>query len=222
MVTKKKDYLAGIATLLPEGLDEGTLEKIADLVASKIEEQVKTQIGDLTIKVTSFIRGNIEKLKEHAIKELELENETFRNAQLFDTIRSIMAVEVTPDDEINSANVLASIGESQEQKINVLVSELDKLLKENTKLKTAAKILTDQNGQLKESVTSLDEQVKLVAAKGQTKKMSDKAIVVSEQNFKLSETAKKVEQKKTPTDNEWLTEGVLEANEKMKKAFQKG
>ena len=132
---KTKDFLTSIADLLPEGLDESVLEKIADLLSNKIKEEVKTQNADLTNKVVSFIRGNIEKLKEHAVKELELENETFRNAQLFETMRSMFAVEVTPEDEVNGVSILATLGETQEQKINVLIAEVDKLLKENVKLK---------------------------------------------------------------------------------------
>jgi hypothetical protein len=33
------------------------------------------KVSDLSTKVQSFIRGNIEKLKEQALKELELEND---------------------------------------------------------------------------------------------------------------------------------------------------
>ena len=76
-MSKNTNILTSISDLLPEGLDESTLGQIAQLVARKIEEEVKSQIGDLTVKVTSFIRGNIERLKEQAVKELELENETF-------------------------------------------------------------------------------------------------------------------------------------------------
>lgn len=213
-MVKKKDFLTSIADLLPEGLDESVLEKIADLLSNKIKEEVKLQNADLTNKVVSFIRGNIEKLKEHAVKELELENETFRNAQLFETMRAMFSVEVTPEDELNGVSILATLGESQEQKINVLISEVDKLLKENVKLKQTGKILFDQNAQLKESVTKLTENAQVVTAKNQ-KKFSDSAIVVSAENFNKGDK-QEVKQKKTAANgNEWLTEATLEAAKKI-------
>mgnify|MGYP003519897767 CR=1 FL=1 len=200
---KTKDFLTSIADLLPEGLDESVLEKIADLLSNKIKEEVKTQNADLTNKVVSFIRGNIEKLKEHAVKELELENETFRNAQLFETMRSMFAVEVTPEDEVNGVSILATLGETQEQKINVLIAEVDKLLKENVKLKQNTKVLFDQNSKLKES------------AKGQ-KSFSDTAMIVSAENFKIRDNTNEKQKKAAVNGNEWLTEATLNAAKKMK------
>jgi hypothetical protein len=211
-----KNSMTGIADLLPEGLDEGTLEKIANLLAKKIDEEVKVKISDLNTKVVSFIKGQIGKLKEQAIKELELENETFRNAQLYETMRSMFALENTADDEITGAGILASIGEAQEVKINTLVSELDKLLNENKRLRTAQKTLTSQNEQLKESVTKLVESAKLATEKGNQKRMSDSAIVVSEQNFKIRENKKDEKQvQKATNGNEWLTESVVDAAKKL-------
>lgn len=215
-MSNKTNILTSISDLLPEGLDESTLEQIAKLVARKIEEEVKTQIGDLTVKVTSFIRGNIEKLKEHAIKELELENETFRNAQLFETVRSMFAIENTSEDEMNGLNALATISEGQEQKIEVLVQEVDKLLKENVQLKKANKVLGGQNEKLQESVVSLKENFKVASGKTQTKHMSDSAIIVSEQNFKLRDKEEnKQEQKAKSNGNEWLNENIISASKKL-------
>lgn len=215
-MSKNTNILTSISDLLPEGLDESTLGQIAQLVARKIEEEVKSQIGDLTVKVTSFIRGNIERLKEQAVKELELENETFRNAQLFETVRSMFAVELTPEDELNGMNALASIGESQEEKINVLVTEVDRLLKENVQLKKAKKVLTGHNEKLQESVVSLKENFKLASGKTQTKHMSDSAIIVSEQNFTLRDKEEnKQEQKAKSNGNEWLNENIISASKKL-------
>jgi hypothetical protein len=215
-MVKKKEYLTKIAALLPEGLDESVLEKIAELLANKIQEEVKTQMSDINLKVVSFIKGQIEKLKEHAVKELELENETFRNARLFETVRSMFALENTHEDDVNGASILASIGENQEQKIQTLVTELDRVLKENSQHKRTNKLLATQNESLKESVTKLTENVKVITEKGTQKKLSDKAVVVSEQNFKIGE-AKKIENKqKEANGNEWLNESTLDANRKLK------
>ena len=75
-MSHNKEVLDSVAQYLPEGLDEATLQKVSELVAVIIEQRVEERVGDLTTKVQSFIRGNIEKLKEQAIKELELTNET--------------------------------------------------------------------------------------------------------------------------------------------------
>lgn len=214
-MSKETNILTSISDLLPEGLDESTLGQIANLVAKKIEEEVKLQMSDLTTKVTSFIRGNIEKLKEHAVKELELENETFRNSKLFETVRSMFAIETTNEDHLNGISNLASISESQEQKIDVLVGEVDKLLRENVQLKKINKVLGGKNEKLEESVASLKENFKVASGKTQTKHMSDSAIIVSEQNFKLKDREEKQEQKAKSNGNEWLNENIISASKKL-------
>jgi peptidyl-tRNA hydrolase len=221
-MVKKKDFLAGIADLLPEGLDEALIGKIATMLSGKINEEVAKATEEQTRKTVSFIRGQIDRLKEHALKELELENETFRNAQLFETVRSMFAVELTPDDEINGANVLASMNETQEQKIDVLVGEVDRLLQENIRLRGAGKILSDKNKVLATNLETLTESVgKLQAGvTNKTKHMSDSAVVVSEQNFKIKEQPKteKTEEKKTEAINEWLTSDVQKAVRELNKS----
>ena len=115
-MSQSKNILDSVAEYLPEGLDESTLEKVSELVAVIIEQRVEEQVSDLSTKVQSFIRGNIEKLKEQALKELELENDTFRNAQMFETVRSMFALENNNQDELHGMEVLASLGEQQEEK----------------------------------------------------------------------------------------------------------
>jgi hypothetical protein len=144
-MSQSKEILDSVAEYLPEGLDESTLEKVSELVAVIIEQRVEEQVSDLSTKVQSFIRGNIEKLKEQALKELELENETFRNAQMFETVRSMFALENTKQDEMNGMEVLASLGEQQEEKNQALLRQVDKLLKENVNLKRQAKVANDKN-----------------------------------------------------------------------------
>lgn len=213
-MAKKKDFTTSINELLPDGLDESTLEKIAGLIAKKIDEEVKLNISNLTNKVTSFIRGNIEKLKEQAVKELELENETFRNAKLFETVRSMFSLETTGEDEINGMTALAEISENQEQKIEVLATEVDKLLKENIRLKKAGKVLADRNSLLEEDVALLQESVESVE-KNQARRLSDRAVVVSNENFNLTETAQPKQEKARVYQNEWLNENILTASKRL-------
>ena len=158
-MSQNKEILDSVAQYLPEGLDEATLQKVSELVAVIIEQRVEERVGDLTTKVQSFIRGNIEKLKEQAIKELELQNETFRNAQMFETVRSMFALENTNQDELNGMEALASLGEQQEEKNVALLRQVDKLLKENVGLKRKSKISNDKNTKLEEALTEIKTQV---------------------------------------------------------------
>ena len=158
-MSQQKDILDSVAEYLPEGLDESTLEKVSELVAVIIEQRVEEQVSDLSTKVQSFIRGNIEKLKEQAIKELELENETFRNSQMFETVRSMFALENTHQDELNGMEVLASLGEQQEEKNQALLRQVDKLLKENVNLKRQSKVANDKNQKLEEALQTVQGQM---------------------------------------------------------------
>jgi len=210
-MVKKKDIDTKIANLLPKGLDESVINSIAELLSEKIETEVEKVRASQTRKVLAFIRGNIDKLKEQALKELELENPTFRNAQLFETVKSLMAVELTGEDEISAINALASVSESQEEKMNVLVNELDRVLEENKKLKKSTKVLIDRNKLLESSTKTMSEELSSVSEKG--KILSDKAVVVSAENFKLDndrDDNSMTEQIKS-TGNEWLSDDVMGA-----------
>lgn len=213
---KKKDIMTNIADLLPEGLDESLLEQIAALLDKKIKEEVSGQMEGLNNKVRAFVRGKVDKLKEQALKELELENETFREAELFRTMKSMFALENTGEDEIHGFNALAEISETQEKKLDVLVSEVDRLLKENVQLKRNQKVLTEQNSRLKENAVTLNESLR-VASKGQAKKMSDRAVIVSSDTFKKVEEVKGEKVVKSHEHlNEWMTPEVLDAAKKLK------
>lgn len=212
-MAKKKDFVTSVAELLPEGLDENLMNSIAKLLSDKINEEVNNEVQSLTRKTLAFIRGQIDALKEQALKELELENETYRNAKMFESVRSFFAVELTGEDEMSAINALASIGEQQDNKIDVLVNEVDRLLKENTKLKSSLKVVVDKNAKLESSVTNLSEQVKVAESVGgkKEKALSDAAVVVSEENFKKKEQPKVQESKKLKSNNPWLNEEVLKA-----------
>ena len=206
----KNNPLEQIAKLLPEGLTEGMIESIATLVHQKIEEEVNAKTDALTIKVKAFLRGQIDSLKEQAIKELELENDAFRNAQLFESVKSIFVTELNNEDEVNAINILASEHQLAENKLEVLASELDKSLKENVKLKNFLKVVSDKNIRLEES---LKEQKQNLAESRATRSMrlSDTAEVVSKETFQRK--GKKLEERKEVArhdgGNQFLTEDVL-------------
>tara|TARA_Y100001938_G_scaffold84908_1_gene116569 strand:- start:149 stop:802 length:654 start_codon:yes stop_codon:yes gene_type:complete len=210
-MSNNTQILDSIAEYLPEGLDENTLGKVSELVAVIIDQRVEEEVNDLSTKVQSFIRGNIEKLKEQAIKELELENETFRNAQMFETVRSMFALENTNQDEINGLDALASLGEQQEEKNEALLRQVDKLLKENVSLKRQSKISNDKNQKLEESLEVIKhEMVSLQESTKAERKLSETALVISEDNFEVKEADEKLNENHAVHGNEWINQGVLE------------
>jgi hypothetical protein len=210
-MSHNKEVLDSVAHYLPEGLDEATLQKVSELVAVIIEQRVEERVGDLTTKVQSFIRGNIEKLKEQAIKELELTNETFRNAQMFETVRSMFSLENTNQDELNGMEALATLGEQQEEKNVALLRQVGKLLKENVGLKRKSKISNDKNTKLEEALTQVKTQViDLRESASAERKLSDTALVISEDNFDVKETGEKLNENVAAHGNEWINQGVLD------------
>ena len=210
-MSNSTQILDSIAEYLPEGLDESTLAKVSELVAVIIDQRVEEEVNDLSTKVQSFIRGNIEKLKEQAIKELELENETFRNAQMFETVRSMFALENTNQDEINGLDALASLGEQQEEKNEALLRQVDKLLKENVNLKRQSKVSNDKNQKLEESLEVVkQEMVNLQESTKAERKLSETALVISEDNFEVEEADEKLNENHAVHGNEWINQGVLE------------
>tara|TARA_R110002096_G_scaffold70254_6_gene168468 strand:- start:10121 stop:10774 length:654 start_codon:yes stop_codon:yes gene_type:complete len=210
-MSQSKNILDSVAEYLPEGLDESTLEKVSELVAVIIKQRVEEQVSDLSTKVQSFIRGNIEKLKEQALKELELENDTFRNAQMFETVRSMFALENNNQDELHGMEVLASLGEQQEEKNQALLRQVNKLLKENVNLKRKSKVATDKSIKLEETMQSVQKElINLQDSSNAERKLSETALVISEDNFKVKEAEEKLNENHASHGNEWINQGVLE------------
>lgn len=220
---KKKNSLEDIAKLLPEGLDEKVLTQIAGLVGDKLNEEVTKVKEDLTRKFTSFMRGKIDSLKEQALKELELDNDTYRKAKLYETAAAIFAVENTAEDEINGGIILANMNEDLESKVETLVGEVERLLNENVKFKNAAKAYYDKSAKLEEQVTLLKANMVKIneSSKLSTKaeKFSDVAKVITRDNFegkKVLEAAKpskdktKLVTESQQDDNEFLTPDMME------------
>ena len=114
-----------IADLLPEGLSKEAINEIASLVNTVIEEEVDTQVKDLNSKVFAYLRIHIDEVKEHALKELHEENETYRNAKLFEELKTFMTLEMSKEDEDSAvSNVVQESTQTQEE-VDVLVEELN-------------------------------------------------------------------------------------------------
>ena len=197
-----------IAELLPEGLSEETLSQVADLVSSTIEEEVGNRVGLLEAKVNSFLRSKIDEVKDHALKELEEEHPVFRNAKLFESVRTLMALELTGDDEDSAVWAVNEQKEELEQEISVLTEELNRLVQDNETLETTATALSSKVTALEEASyevytqnESLSEEIKtLEASQEKPFKSSEKALMVSESEEGVT---------KRTQPNEFLTSEVM-------------
>lgn len=205
----KTNKMQEIAKLLPENLDESVAIEIANLVSEKITEEVEKVKQDLTIRTTSFIRGQIEKLKEHALRELEMENDTVKNLSVYEHIKSLMAVELNPADEQNALNALTLESTNLQKNVDVLKEEMARVLEENNKYKNAIKIQKDKIGLLESRVSNL--QVNLRENKEKVKmEISGDAVVVSEENFKKREQlTESASRKFSGVNNPFLNEETL-------------
>lgn len=207
----KNNSIEQIANLLPEGLTEDVIEKIASLVHTKIQEEVNAKTEDLTVKVKAYLRGQVDRLKEQAIKELELENETFRSAKLFESAKALFVTELTPEDETAAVDLVNEENNGLERKLDVLTTELDKSLRENVQLKKMLKVVSDKNTRLTESVKEAKETLAESRAINSLK-LSDTAEVVSKENFQRQ--GKRIEERKDSVKpetngNKFLTEEVI-------------
>ena len=186
-MTKKTNKMEEIAKLLPENLDESVAIEIANLVSEKITEEVEKVKKDLTIKTTSFIRGQVEKLKEHALKELEMENDTVKDLSIYEHIKSLMAVELNPADEQNAINAMQLESTNLSKNVDILKDEMSRVLEENNKFKNVIKIQKDKIGLLESRVSNLQTSIRENKEKAKMEVSGD-AVVVSEENFKKRET----------------------------------
>ena len=191
--------MESMAELLPEGLSEDTVNEICSLVSDIISEQVDTKIRLLEAKVQGFLRTKMDSIKEQAIKELEMENETYKNAKIFESLKTLMALELRDEDKDNAVSLAVEEHTQVEEERNLLVDELNNSLIENSKLENLVVALKNKVGSLEESKTYLSSE-----NMSQPFHSSERAVVLTEN---VDE-----ENKVSPaqaTGNEWLTEDIM-------------
>lgn len=203
--------LKNIADILPEGLDESTVQAVFELVDSTINEQVAEKIGLLEARVTAYIRTKIDDLKEQALTELTEESEVYRNARLFESVRTLMSLELNTDDQDNAlSEMTGQYGELQEE-FDVLNDQLASLVEENQRLENTVRVL-DKKVSIAEDVASeletanvqlLEEVENLEAAKDEAFVSSEKAVVVSKADLEINES------RTQNHTNEFLTDEVM-------------
>ena len=178
---KTKEQTLPIAELLPEGLSEAAVSEIAMLVNSVITEQVDEKVRGLEAKVQGFIRARVDTLKDQAVRELQEENETMRNASLFESVRTLMALELRQEDEDNAMSDLVQEQQEFEAEVNILTEELKKSFEENERLATSVNALSTKVGKLEEDKVTLLEAVDVLEeSKDQPFKSSEKAVIIAE------------------------------------------
>lgn len=202
--------LKNIANILPDGLDESTVQTVFELVDSTINEQVAEKVGLLEAKVNAYLRTKVDRLKEQALAELSEESEVFRNARLFESVRTLMALELNNSDDENALSEITSQHGELQEEFDVLTNQLNALVVENEKLQGTVKVLNDkvsiQESAVEEleghKVQLLEEVENLVAARDEAFASSEQAVVVSQADVEINES-------KTRTGNEFLTDEVM-------------
>jgi len=204
------DNLQTIAEILPKGLSESSVEAIFKLVDSTINEQVSENINILEAKVNAYLRTKVDQLKDQALAELSEEHEVFRNAQLFDSVRTLMALELSSDDEESAISEMTNQHGELQEEFDVLTHQVNSLVMDNEKLQNTVKILDSKLTLTEQSVDDLegdklqlqDEVDNLEASKEEAFVSSEKAVVISTADAEITE-------ERTHSRNQFLTDEVM-------------
>jgi len=203
--------LKDIASILPEGLDESTVEAIFELVDSVINEQVGEHIGLLEAKVTAFLRTKIDSIKDQALTELSEESEVFHNARLFESVRTLMSLELNAEDEEGAISEVASQNEELQEEYNLLSSQLKNIIEENQKLRNSVKVFSSKDTIQENSISRLEaDNAQLLEEVENLKASEDENFVSSERAIVMSHADEPINEERTlKTNNEFLTDEVM-------------
>lgn len=203
--------LENIADILPDGLTESTVEQIFQLVDSTINEQVEKQIGLLEAKVNAFLRTKIDQIKEQALVELAEENQTFRNAQLFESVRALMALELNDGDQQNALSEISDQNQELQEEFDLLTGQLNQVIEENEKLQSTVKVLSGKVSLTESTVDELEGQkAQLLEEVENLVAERDEAFASSEQAVVVSQADREINEERTQNfNNEFLNDEVM-------------
>lgn len=201
---KENKKIAEIVKRLPDNLSEEAVTEICKVIDEIIAEEVKTGFKILTAKVNGFLRTQIDSIKEQALSELSEESEIYRNAQMYEEVKSMLALELAPKDETNAATRAVSESNEVVQEVKkdnkFLLTQLNEAAKmiaeletQNKRLKKKSRVLEARQNELSESIAELTEQASLEA------KTNEKGVMYTEENSPV----------RKETDNPFLTEEVM-------------
>jgi chromosome segregation ATPase len=204
------DNLQNIAEILPEGLSESSVEAIFKLVDSTINEQVSENINILEAKVNAYLRTKVDQLKEQALAELNEEHEVFRNAQLFESVRTLMALELSSDDEQNAISEMTNQHGELQEEFDVLTEQVNALVMDNEKLQNTVKILDNKLTLTEQSVDDLEgDKLQLQEEVDNLEASKEEAFVSSEKAVVISTADAEITEERTGSGNQFLTDEVM-------------
>ena len=197
--------MESLVSLLPDNLSEEALEEIAQIVDSVITEQVNERVQDLEDKVSSFIRLKMDSIKEQAMRELESEDEIFKNAKSYEYLKSLMAIELSESDSESAVAIVSQEAHEIAEENQLIIHELNEALMENAKLENTIKVYNDKLALIEEQKETLQESVQhLEDVVEKPFKSNERALVISE------EVDSDATQEGTQDQmNEFLTEDVM-------------
>jgi chromosome segregation ATPase len=201
--------LKDIATILPEGLSESTVEEIFKMVDSTVNEQVEDRINLLESKVNAFLRMKIDQIKEQALSELSEESEVFRNARLFESVRTLMSLELNDSDDENALSEMTNQQAELQEEFDVLAEQVNVLVEENENLSNTVKVLNDKVVLTEQSKDNLKKQKNQLLEEVENLEASkEEAFVSSEKAIVISNSEKEINEERT-YDNKFLTDEVM-------------
>ena len=199
-----------IADILPEGLDESTVEAIFGMVDSAINEQVSDKISLLEAKVNAYLRTKVDQLKDQAISELSEESEVFRNARLFESVRTLMALELTSDDEDSALSEMTNQQGELQEEFDVLTDQVNQLVRENERLQSTVKVLDNKVSVTEGTVQDLEGQrVQLLEEVENLEAISEEKFLSSEKAIVVSTADKEINEERAQYNNEFLNDEVM-------------
>jgi hypothetical protein len=199
-----------IADILPEGLDESTVEAIFGMVDSAINEQVSDKISLLEAKVNAYLRTKVDQLKDQAISELSEESEVFRNARLFESVRTLMALELTSDDEDSALSEMTNQQGELQEEFDVLTDQVNQLVRENERLQSTVKVLDTKVSVTESTVQDLEGQRgQLLEEVENLEAASEEKFLSSERAIVVSSADKEINEERTQYKNEFLNDEVM-------------
>lgn len=181
MTKSNTDSVLPIAELLPEGLSEAAITEIATLVNSVITEQVEEKTQILEARVKGFLRLRVDELKEQAMRELQQDEDFVRSANLFESIKSLMSIELGKDDQDNAVSDLIKEQTEFEEEVTILTEELRRSYGETEKLELLNKNLSKKIDKLAEDREVLLDTVETLQESQELPfKSSEKAVIIGE------------------------------------------
>lgn len=193
---KKQEKAVKLADILPEGLAESTVNKIAELVNKTINEEVAKKQKEIESKVFAFLEIKKAEIKESALKELQSENKQYRSLKVLEALKTCFALEADEKDISLAVDTVKTSNTKLDEKVKFLESEFAKVIEENKKVKTLNKTLADRNDLLSEKVKKFSR--KIIGLTENVSEMSNK----QPEPFKSSEKALVLNRKEEESESE--------------------